>query len=511
VLDLAFRPDPADPAPVHRQLETRLRALIAAGRLVAGQKLPATRELATAIGVGRNTVTRAYADLAEAGLVAAHVGQGTFVARRAGTSVVSGAATARGFVWESLFATTSRAPRLPRADSVRSAEVRFDFRAGRVDGAALPRDALRRAFARASRDLASLANAMDPFGLPALRQEIARALVGRGVECGADDVLVTAGAQQALDLVARALLEPGDAVAIEQPGYFGAALAFESRGATLVPIGVDREGLRTDELARAMRARRLKLVYVTPAVQCPTGVVLSAARRAALLALADEHQTPVVEDDYDAQLRLGTKQSSPALAASDAAGQVVHVGTFSKALFPGLRLGYVVAAAPLRERLARGALAASFGCSPLVQALLVELVRGGALERHVRRMRRAYAEREAALATALAATLPPEASFNRPAGGTCLWLTLPPGTDAARLHERARTAGILVSRGESFFADGRGAEHLLLSFACHPPAELARGARELGALVREASAGRFEPARARSGAPASRPLEGAAP
>ncbi len=481
---------------MHRQLESLLRALIAAGRLGPGQKLPATRELALAAGVGRNTVTQAYATLAEAGLVSAHVGQGTFVVRRSGGPAGGAPTPARGFVWESLFAATGRAPRLPRDisareprlprdDSARQPRLRFDFRPGRVDGAALPRDALRRAFARATRELGTLANSMDPFGLRALREEIARALVGRGVECGADDVLVSAGAQQALDLVARALLEPGDAVAIEQPGYFGAALAFGGRGATLVPVGVDGEGLRTDELARVLRARRVKFVYVTPAVQCPTGVVMSAQRRADLLALADEHQAPILEDDYDAQLRLGAR-TTPALAASDAAGRVIHVGTVSKALFPGLRLGYVVAAPRLRERLALDALASCFGVSPLVQALLLELVRVGALERHVRRMRRAYAEREAAFAEALAGALPGGASFVRPAGGTSLWLTLAPAIDAEAVHERARAAGIAYGRGEAFFLDGRGAEHLLLSFACHPPAELARGARELGALVRDA-------------------------
>ena len=489
MLDLAFRPDPGSPEPLHRQLETRLRALIAAGRLGPGQKLPATRELALAAAVGRNTVTQAYASLVEAGLVRAHVGQGTFVAHLAGAPAGAERTPTRGFVWESLFAATARPPLLPRGEPARDSRVRFDFRPGRVDGAALPRDALRRAFTRATRELAALANALDPCGLHALRGEIARALVGRGVECGADDVLVTAGAQQALDLVARALLEPGDAVALEQPGYFGAALAFGSRGATLVPIGVDAEGLRTDELARVLRARRVKLVYVTPAVQCPTGVVTSEGRRAELLALADEHQTPILEDDYDAQLRLGTKATA-ALAAGDAAGRVIHAGTFSKALFPGLRLGYVLAAPPLRARLAREALASSFGVSPLVQALLVELVRGGALERHVRRMRRLYAEREAALAGALADALPEEARVVRPAGGTCLWLTLPPEIDAAEVHERARAAGIAYARGESFFVDGRGAEQLLLSFACLAPAELARGAHELGAIVRGAPGSR---------------------
>jgi GntR family transcriptional regulator/MocR family aminotransferase len=494
VLELSFRPDRAAPEPIYRQLETYLRGLIGTGRLLPGQKLPATRELALALSLGRNTVSQAYETLTEAGYATSHVGQGTFVMRPVqadGAAPVE--STGRGFVWDSLFAAPARL-RLAGPWNAPRGPVRFDLRPGQVESSSLPVAALRRAFQRATRDLSGLANLLDPAGYGPLRGEIARSLLGRGIVCEPRDVLVVQGAQQALDLVARVLLDPGDAVAVEQPGYFGAFVAFQSRGARLVGVGVDAEGLRTDELARVLRARRVKLVYTTPAVQCPTGVALSEARRERLLALADEHQTPVLEDDYDCQLRLGGR-SAPALKSIDPAGQVIHLGTFSKALFPGLRLGYVVAARPLLSRLAAAQLVSAFGSSSLVQALLFELMQAGALERHVRRMRRIYAERLEGLLGTLREELP-DLELVSPAGGTSLWLTLPEDVDAEAVHEQARARGLAYGRGEEFHLDGGGVRSLYLSYAVHSPEELCQAARLLADDIRSATA------------PASRRVEG---
>ena len=495
MLDLAFRADPDAPEPLYEQLGGYVRGLIETGRLAPGQKLPATRELARALGLGRNTVNLAYDGLVESGLVTAHVGQGTFVAiPSTGAASEPSSARSRGFVWESLFSKRGHLRLLPGRTPEPAEGVRFDLRAGRVEAGALPLDVLRRAAARAVRELPTLANRMEPGGSRALRAEVARSLVARGIACAADDVLVVHGAQQALDLVARTLLDPGDAVVVEQPGYFGAPLAFGASQATLVGVGVDGEGLRADELERILRARRVKLVYSTPAVQCPTGVVMSEARRAELLELADASQTPVLEDDYDCQLRLGAK-TPPALKAMDAAGQVIYVGTFSKALFPGVRLGYVVAAPALRRRLKLAQLVSDFGCSKLDEALLLDLMRSGALQRHVRRMRRVYGERLDALAGTLRAELPEEVVLSRPAGGTSLWLSLPEAVDAAQVHTRAAEVGIAYTRGEEFFLDERGERHLYLSFACHEPPELAEAAEAIADIVRGAWRG---PARERT-------------
>jgi len=479
---------------------TALRGFIEAERLAAGEKLPATRELARALGLGRNTVIQAYLALGELGFVIAHVGQGTFVAaqrrgepRQIVRSLRGRArlpaqllAPPRSFAWGGLLAL--RARDFPPQQTLRrvasAGEVLFDFRGGQVDRAVFPRRPLARALTRAlSRHGAALAAHQDPRGWPPLREEIARALVGRGIVCEPADVVVVGGAQQALDLVGRVLLDPGDTAVLEQPGYFGAALAFRACGANLVGVGVDAAGLRTDELARFLRSRRVKLLYTTPAVQSPTGVVLDETRRRALVALADQHQVPILEDDYDSELRLGGP-AAPALKTLDHAGQVVYVGTFSKALFPGLRLGYIVAARPLLERITAAHFAANFQTSPLGQAALWELIHDGILERHVRRVRRLYAERLAALVEAVGRELPEGTRFSPPAGGTALWVELPPGADGDAIFTRALEAGVAYTRGDSFTLDGAGSDCLSLCFANLSPARIAEGLALLGRIVR---------------------------
>jgi DNA-binding transcriptional MocR family regulator len=297
--------------------------------------------------------------------------------------------------------------------------------------------------------------------------------------------MVTSGAQQALDLVARCLVDPGDAVVMEQPGYFAAAWAFAAAGAHLVGVGVDAEGLRTDALARVLRSRRVKLVYATPAVQSPTGVVLSDARRAELLALADAHQTPVVEDDYDAELRLGGP-AIPALKTRDAAGQVIYVGTFSKALVPALRVGFVVAAPVLLGRLALARVASDFGANGIAQAALVELLASRDYERHVRRVRKVYAARLRALDAALAAELPPGAAWSLPAGGSSLWLRLPPQADPDAVWAGMHEAGVAAARGDLFHFDGSGRDCLALGVGRCPEEQIEAGIARLAGAVRRA-------------------------
>lgn len=490
MLELAFRPDRRSPAPLYRQLADHLRALMEAGRLAPGQKLPATRELAASLGVSRTTANLAYECLGEAGLIRAHVGQGTFVApspRGAAPPARLREITPRGFAWEGLFASQARDLRLPsrlREVPPRPGAIRFDFRPGRVDASALPAAELKRAAGRVASDgaLAELANRMDPWGWRPLRCEIARALVARGIACEAEDVMVVGGAQQALDLVARVLVDPGDAVVVEQPGYFGATLAFGAAGAHHVGCPVDAEGLRTDQLARILRSRRVKLVYATPAVQAPTGVRMGDARRRELLELAEEHQVPIVEDDYDSELRLGGP-AIPALKTEDDAGRVIYVGTFSKAVFPGLRLGYLVGARPLLRRLAEAHMVAGFGTGLLEQAVLAELLRAGGLERHVRRVRRRYAERLDAVLAALDASMPAGCEWSRPAGGNAVWLTLPPEVDAAGFHADARAAGVVYSAGDLWLLDGAGGRHLLLGFANAEPEVAAEGIALLGEIA----------------------------
>jgi DNA-binding transcriptional MocR family regulator len=488
VLEIAFRPDRRSDVPLARQLADHVAALIEAGRLPAGAKLPATREVASGASLARKTVAGAYEILVERGLVRAHVGQGTFVAAPA-TPRAAGRAVApapRAFAWSGLFArggAVSLPPGLRRADL---GQYPYDFRGGRVDPTMLPLRDLRWAFGRPFETrgrLQAMAAHADPYGWPPLRREIARYLTARGVACEPEQVAVVTGLQQAIDLAARVLVDPGDAVAVEQPGYFGAALAFGGRGADLLGVDVDDEGLDVDRLARVVRVRRVKLVYVTPATQCPTGATMSPRRRDALLALADEHQVPIFEDDYDCELRYAGPVL-PALKARDAAGQVIYAGTFSKILFPSLRLGYVVAARPLLDRIVTARLVADFGSSVVPQAALTTLLATRGLERHVRRMRQVYADRLAALVAALEREMPPGTRWVAPASGLLVWVTLPSGADPDRLQQDALGRGVAYSRGEAFYVDGRGARQIALSFAALAEEAVADGIARLGAALR---------------------------
>jgi GntR family transcriptional regulator/MocR family aminotransferase len=488
MIDVPFRPDRSSREPVYRQLAACLRGLIETGRLGGGQKLPASRELAASLGLSRTTVAQAYDDLVAAGLLNAHVGQGTFVALHLAphpTRPLAG----RAFVWAGLFSARARALGLP-AGLIGAPQPRYDFRGGRVDGASLPAAALRRALADAvGARLEEIAAQEDPYGWAPLRRQVARYLVARGIRCEPDEVAIVNGAQHAIDLTARVLLDPGDTAVIEQPGYFGAAMVLAAAQANVVGVGVDEEGLRTDELARVLQARRVKLIYTTPAVQNPTGVTLSDARRSELLALVDHHQAPLLEDDYASELRYGEPPIA-ALKTSDAGGQVIYVGTFSKVLFPTLRVGFVVAAKPLLRKMVLARMAGDFATSMPAQVAVAEMLRSGALDRHVRRVRRLYGRRLRALVTALSCTMPEGVRWTEPRGGHILWLTLPAAGDA--VFRDASAAGIAYSSGTAFHVDGQGADHIALSFACMPSARIAEGVEKLAAIVRRhlASTGR---------------------
>ncbi len=491
MLELAFQPDRASREPVYRQLASYLRDLIDARRLPPAEKLPASRELAAILGLARNTVNQAYQGLIDEGLLSARVGQGTFVATRPGArkQPPGEEPPPRGFAWGGLLARRTRALTLPGAFTGEPAPVRLDFRGGQVDLETLPVAELKRAHGRAVDQLHALADHRDPRGWPPLREAVAHSLVARGIRCEPDDVAIVNGAQQALDLVARVLVDPGDSVVMEEPGYFGARMAFAAAEAHVLGVGVDEQGLRTDELERILRARRVKLLFTTPAVQSPTGVALSPARRSELLELADTYQLPLIEDDYDSELRYGAPPA-PALKNLDDAGRVIYVGTFSKALFGGVRIGYLVAPPPLLWRIVLARFATDFQTDLVAQAVIADLMTRGGLERHVRRVRRLYGARRETMLSALATRMPEGVRWIPPSGGNAVWLTLPPAVDPDRLLERSRAEGIAYTRGDVFHLDGAGKQHLSLSFARLGEAEIEEGIAGLARLVRANARGR---------------------
>jgi DNA-binding transcriptional MocR family regulator len=319
-------------------------------------------------------------------------------------------------------------------------------------------------------------------GHPPLRDAIAEYLRQLGLDVTADDILVTAGAQQAIDLIARSLLRPGDRVIVEEPTYPGALEAFEAAGAELVGVPVDVDGMQTDVLARVL-GDGARLIYTVPTFHNPTGVVMSAARRRHLVELAHRHRVPVLEDDYVHEVRFGSPVPPP-IASLDRWGNVMHVGSFSKSLLPALRLGFVVARGQLRERLTLLKRIADGGSSALLQRALDRNLRRGILESHWKRTSRVYRRRQAAMARALKQHFPESATWTSPGGGVVMWVRVP-GVSVTGLFDRAISAGASFGLGPAFFTKPADQPFMRLNFAAIDEAEIERGIEILGCLIRE--------------------------
>ncbi len=373
---------------LYSQLTRALERSILHGHLPAGARLPATRALAEQLELSRHTVVTAYETLCAQRLAVSKVGAGTFVAAAIGPRSV--ATVHLHAPAQSRFAARLR--RLPPlALRRRDPLLRYDLQVGEplVDPPLLT--AWRRQLARAAtrHDFQ-----YPPFaGVLALRQAIAEYLGRhRGVVCDAADVVVVSGAQQAVSLLARVLLDEADTVAIEDPGYQLAVHALLAHGARLLPVRTDAEGL----LVAALPRGGVRMIHVTPSHQFPTGAVMSLQRRRALLRYAAERRCWVVEDDYDGEFRYDGV-AIPALRSLDESGRVIYVGSFSKVLFPGLRLGYVVCPPGLRDDLIAAKSLDDFGCGSIEQEALAELMRSGAFDRHLRRAALELRRRRAAL------------------------------------------------------------------------------------------------------------------
>jgi len=428
-----------------RALHAQLRAALLDGRLKPGLRLPSTRKLARAYRVSRNTAVAAYDLLSSEGYLVSRRGSGVFVADvlpRRVERKTSGSLRSDDRRLNPLWRRTPPPMMAPPGSA-----TLHDFRLGVPDTALFPFAIWRRLSARAMRTSSkSQAGYSDPRGRRALREAIAQHVsFARAVACGPDDIVVTSGAQQALDLLARILVTPGrTVVAIENPGYPPLRAAFAAAGAKLVPVRVDAEGLDVERLPRDAR-----VVCVTPSHQFPLGSAMSAQRRAALLEFARAREAVVIEDDYDGEFRFGGRPLD-ALQTLDRAESVFYVGTFSKSLFPTLRIGYVVAPPWAQGALAAAKQIADWHCGLVAQDTLAAFIGEGHLARHVRRMRRVYAGRRDALLAGLAEfgeRLTPVPSI----AGLHLCALLPRAVDADEIVAAARRHDVGVSSLRDYY------------------------------------------------------------
>lgn len=464
---------------LQRRLYESVRERILSGALASGERLPSSRELADALGVSRVTVIAAFDRLVAEGYVEARRGAGSFVrsedlVRPVPTPVVAPApklvpsgAAAR------IVASPAAALRRDGSPPAFRVAVPALDEVPVATWARLAAAVWRRASPR-------LLSYQENRGLPDLRAAIARYLEAeRGVRSSADQVIVTNGSQQALRLVARVLVGRGDAVWMEEPGYYGARAAFVDAGARVRSVPIDREGLVVDEGARL--SPRARLAYVTPRHQMPLGVALSAPRRLALLAWAAARDAWIVEDDYDGELLLRGRPL-PTLHELDGGRRVVHVGTFSLVLFPGLRVGYVVVPEALVETFASARAEADLGGGGVDQAVLARFVEDGHLHRHVRRMRRLYAERATVLEEEIARRVV-GARLHRGDVGLHAVLTFRGRRDEGKVAEELARRGVEARPLALYRASSGEPRGLVLGYGAVPPRAIRAASAVLGEVL----------------------------
>ncbi len=450
------------------QIYAQLRGAILDGRLRAGEALPPTRELARRLAISRNTVGVAYDRLAAEGFLTSRVGAGTFV--RESGSAARGAPAASPLrprrIWDEVSVWPAPMPGL-----------RWDFRAGLPDVTLFPYEAWRRIMAGVLRP-SGLGPAGDPAGLPALREAIARHIgVSRSVRAGGGDIVVTEGVQQALDLIVRVLLEPGDVVAVEDPGYPPVRMLLAAAGMRVRGVPVDAEGLRVDALPGDARA-----VYVTPSHQFPMGMPMSLPRRRALLDWARRRDVVVVEDDYDTEYRYGGRPIEP-LQSLDEDGRVLYTGTFSKIMRPVLRLGFLVAPPSLHRAFRMARYVSSWHAELPAQAALARFVDEGLLARHIRRSRREYRARHERVAELLGTLFAGRLDVVPAEAGLHLSALLPAGANDAAIAARALGAGIGLFALSEFAVTGPAVPGLVFGYGAVPLPRIDAGLRRLREVV----------------------------
>lgn len=456
------------------QLVRAVRAAIMDGRLGAGTRLPPTRELAQHLGLSRSTVLAAYDQLRAEGCIEGKVGSGSYVAA---LQAAPPATTPREYTPEQPSRFARRLVELPPFwAGPREPPLRYNLQYGEPLANPLVTSAWSRELARAARYTDP--GYPHPQGRPDLREAVCDYLMRhRGVQADADDVLIVNGTQQALSLTAQIVLDESDVAVLEEPGYFGAHIAFKAHGARMVRVPVDAQGLVCD----ALPAGGARLLFVTPSHQFPGGSAMSLARRQALLQYADQHRGWIFEDDYDGEFQPRA-QPIAALHSIDRGARVIYSGTFSKALFPGLRLGYLLMPAALRKCYLAAKWASDFGSSAVQQAALANFMASGAFERHLRRAAKTLDSRRRALLDGLRQWAGDRVEIADGLGGMHLvvWLRDLDHAQCDRLIARGRAAGLSMQAIADHCLVPPARAGLLLGYAGISAADLAQAMRLFG-------------------------------
>ncbi len=476
---------PESHVPLYIQLRDQIRALVHGGDLRPGERIPASRELATQLGVHRTTIANAYAELESEGLISGHVGRGTFIRGETSPRKISAlphpVSIDGGLRWESLFADErgeeylSRLTQTPSRDSI-------SFVLARPAAQFFPVEELRKCSNAVWRREGTDILQMGPSdGYPPLKQELVALLRSEGYQVRDENLLITDGCQQALDLLCKAFLRPGDSVLVENPAYPGALAIFTGARARILGVPVKAgagpgkaPGVDVSAIEAVLLQNRVKMMLLTPDFHNPTGTTLPVAERRRLLEIAARFQVPIIEDHIYARLRA-RGELVPSLKQLDRSNLVIQIDSFSKIAFPGMRVGWIVAPSNVIERLRMVKQTTDLHTGHLAQAILAEYLHRGHLVRHLERTRKAYSGRLAALEQALTRHMPSGTKWSHPEGGMCVWVELSPGFDSNELLLHTRERGVVFAPGRYFYFQNPLPNSLRLGFTGLNEREIARG------------------------------------
>lgn len=472
--------------PLYQQIETYLRQGILSGSLAADTRLPASRQLARDLGVNRITVESAYAVLETDGLIYSKIGSGTYVLHPNPLFAFSkdkpGAAWP---LWQQSLASNEREAENKPSEKISQKATRhakiISFASGIGDAHLFPAEDFRKVLQTVMRrDGIAALDYGEPNGHAPLRETITHILASQGLQIHSENVLVTAGSQQALSLVSQLLLKPGDVIMVERPTYSGALELFRALGFKVVGVPVDRHGMQVEILEPLLQQYHPKLIYTIPTFHNPTGTCMSSQRRIQLIVLADRYNIPILEDDFVGDLRYEGR-TQPALKALDPGGRVIYVSTFSKILMPGLRVGFLVAEGPIYHRLVNFKRVNDLATSTLIQRALEVYVTVGRYQSYLRRSCQLFRKRRDAMLSAIERYLPAEINIDPPQGGLFIWIQLPEYLSSEKLIPLAWEEGVDFSPGAGFFSEGmNGRNWLRLNFVAQAPDQIEEGIKRLG-------------------------------
>ncbi|MBN1991285.1 MAG: PLP-dependent aminotransferase family protein [Anaerolineae bacterium] len=475
--------------PLYLQVADQLRAKIENGELAPHTRLPASRVLAKKLGVNRITIVNAYTELEIEGLVVSRVGSGTFVAG-GHNDLLPGSETPAASPWSGPLAP----PRQWTASQMLAEMMRLarqpgviSFANGAPASEFLPVNEFRRALNDVLRQDGAMAlQYEEAVGYQPLRETIAHYLHRQGTRVHSNNILITAGCQQALDMTLRVLARGDNSILLlEDPCYLGLLDLVTARRIQPIGISLDADGLQTDRLEQVILRYRPRLIYVTPTFHNPTGATMPLERRQALLDIATRYGVPILEDNTYEELRY-EGEALPTLKSMDTADLVFLAGGFSKTLVPGIRIGYLAVPAYVRERLIAIKQTTDLLTSPLNQRALFAYLQSGHFSQHLNRVRTAYQERRDTMLAAVKQYFPAEARWRCPQGGMYLWVEMPsPGPTATDLYLTAINYNVAFAIGSVFSASGSFAHALRLSFVTHTPQEIQEGIRRLGKAWKE--------------------------